>query len=215
VDGQGAALPVPGHGLGGDIGRLLPCPVRGSATVLRLVPGPGSAGALPATPRAVADFVVDQAEIKAKSTVHRYLASIAKAHKTADLVNPVADEDVMLTFERLYRDDPSEPNQSEGLRWETLSNGLTNLGESTRAVRDNALQRVAKAAGLDPRGFSGHACRIGACQDLLAAGIDIGRVMLAGDWERPEMPDYYGRNLTPDQSGVAELSQKQRRDYHP
>ncbi|MET0123664.1 MAG: hypothetical protein ABW124_21750, partial [Candidatus Thiodiazotropha sp. 6PLUC9] len=63
----------------------------------------------------------------------------------------------------------------------------------------------------DARGFSGHACRIGACQDLLAAGIDIGRVMLAGDWERPEMPAYYGRKLTPDQSGIAELSVLQQR----
>jgi site-specific recombinase XerD len=52
---------------------------------------------------------------------------------------------------------------------------------STKGV-NRAVQRVAMAAGLDPLGFSGHACRIGACQDLLAAGIDIGRVMLAGDW---------------------------------
>jgi len=271
--------------------------------------------ALPSTPQAVSDFVVDQAEIKSKATVRRYLASIAKAHKVAGVESPVTDEDVTLTFERLYRDDTSEPNQSEGLRWEQLQVALIRLGEGTRAVRDNALmrvmydcllrasevrrltleglsqvqdpegkqsyrlrvirskkrsrsqqgvvkykfvhettaaaiaawcsyagithgaifrgvaksgqvletplstkgvnravQRVVQAAGLDPRGFSGHACRIGACQDLLAAGIDIGRVMLAGDWERPEMPVYYGRKLVPDQSGVAELSLKQQRD---
>ncbi|MEJ2693809.1 MAG: tyrosine-type recombinase/integrase [Candidatus Thiodiazotropha sp.] len=265
--------------------------------------------ALPATPQTVGAFLTDQAEIKAKSTVRRYLASIARAHKIAGLDSPVAHEDVTLVYERHYRDDSSEPRQSEGLRWETLSDGLANLGEGARAVRDNALlrvmydcllrasevrsltleglsrdsngyrlrvirakkrskaqqgvvktkfvhettaaaieawcalagitqgaifrgveksgqvldapistkgvnravQRVAKAAGLDPRGFSGHACRIGACQDLLAAGIDIGRVMLAGDWERPEMPAYYGRKLTPDQSGIAELSVLQQR----
>lgn len=46
---------------------------------------------------------------------------------------------------------------------------------------------------------------------MLAAGIDIGRVMLAGDWERPEMPAYYGRKLAPDLSGVAELSRRQNR----
>jgi hypothetical protein len=61
---------------------------------------------------------------------------------------------------------------------------------STKGV-NRTVQRVAKAAGPGLRGFSGHACRIGACQDLLAAaGIDIGRVMLAGDWERSEMPTY-------------------------
>ncbi len=265
--------------------------------------------ALPATPQAVSDFVVDQPEIKSKATVRRYVASIARAHKVAGLASPVAHEDVTLTFERLYRDDTSEPNQSEGLRWEQLQVALSQLGEGTRAARDNALmrvmydcllrasevrrltleglsqdqngyrlrvirskkrstaqqgvvktkfvhettvaaieawcalagitqgaifrgvaksgevleapistkgvnravQRVAKAVGRDPRGFSGHACRIGACQDLLAAGIDIGRVMLAGDWERPEMPAYYGRKLTPDQSGIAELSVLQQR----
>ncbi|MCG7928930.1 MAG: tyrosine-type recombinase/integrase [Candidatus Thiodiazotropha lotti] len=264
---------------------------------------------LPASPRTVGAFLTDQAEIKARSTVRRYLASIARAHKVAGLDSPVAHEDVTLVYERHYRDDTSEPRQSEGLRWEILSTGLASLGEGARAVRDNALlrvmydcllrasevrsltleglsrdsngyrlrvirskkrskaqqgvvktkfvhettaaaieawcalagitqgaifrgvaksgqileapistkgvnravQRVAKAAGVDPRGFSGHACRIGACQDLLAAGIDIGRVMLAGDWERPEMPAYYGRKLTPDQSGIAELSVLQQR----
>ncbi|ODB85613.1 hypothetical protein A3194_12315 [Candidatus Thiodiazotropha endoloripes] len=265
---------------------------------------------LPTTPEAVADFLIDQTEIKAKSTVRRYLATIAKAHKIAGLENPVSHVDVTLAFERHYRDDTSEPEQSEGLRWDHLQVTLGILGESTRALRDNALirvmydcllrasevrrltlkslsqdengyrlqvvrvkkrstaqqgvikykyvhettvaaieawcaiagikdgalfrgvakngqvledplsakgvnravQRVAKAAGQDPGDYSGHACRIGACQDMLAAGIDIGRVMLAGDWERPEMPAYYGRKLVPDQSGVAELSRSQERN---
>ncbi|MET0078828.1 MAG: tyrosine-type recombinase/integrase [Candidatus Thiodiazotropha lotti] len=264
---------------------------------------------LPATPETISAFLVDQAEIKAKSTVRRYLATIAKAHKIAGLENPVLHEDVTLSFERLYRDDTSEPDQSEGLRWEQLKVALSNLGEGPRSVRDNALmrvmydcllrasevrrltleglsqdkngyrlrvvrakkrskaqqgvikykyvhettaaaieawcelagitagslfrgvansgqvleeplstkgvnravQRIAKAADMDPRDYSGHACRIGACQDMLAAGIDIGRVMLAGDWERPEMPAYYGRRLSQDQSGIAELSRLQQR----
>ncbi|MEW7972772.1 MAG: tyrosine-type recombinase/integrase [Candidatus Thiodiazotropha endolucinida] len=265
--------------------------------------------ALPASPKTVAAFLVDQAEIKSKASVRRYLASIAKAHQQAGVVNPVTHEEVTLTYERLYRDDTSEPAQSAGLRWDQLKIGLQLLGEGTRAARDNALlrvmydcllrasevrrltleglsrdqngyrlrvirskkrskaqqgvikykyihettavaieawcalagimegalfrgvaksgqvldeplstkgvnravQRIANAAGLDPRDVSGHACRIGACQDMLAAGIDIGRVMLAGDWERPEMPAYYGRKLAPDQSGVAELARLQHR----
>lgn len=265
---------------------------------------------LPASSATVAAFLIDQAEIKAKSTVRRYLASIAKAHRQGGVANPVTHAEVTLTYERHYRDDTSEPAQSEGLRWDQLKLGLRQLGEGTRAVRDQALlrvmydgllrasevrrlsveglsrdlrgyrlrvirskkrskaqqgvvkykfihettaeaiaawcalagitegalfrgvaksgevlaaplstkgvnravQRVARAAGLDPRAFSGHACRIGACQDMLAAGIDIGRVMLAGDWERPEMPAYYGRKLAPDQSGVAELARLQQRN---
>lgn len=82
---------------------------------------------------------------------------------------------------------------------------------STKGV-NRAVQRIAKAADLDPRDFSGHACRVGACQDMLAVGIGIGRVMLAGDWERPEMPAYYGRKLAPDQKGVVELAIMQHRN---
>lgn len=264
---------------------------------------------LPTTPETVTNFLIDQAEIKAKSTVRRYLATIAKAHKIASLENPVSHVDVSLAFDRHYRDDTSEPEQSEGLRWDHLQVALGELGDGARALRDNALirvmydcllrasevrrltlkslsqdkngyrlrvvrakkrstaqqgvikykfvhettvaaieawcaiagitegalfrgvakngqvledplstkgvnravQRVAKAAGQDPEDYSGHACRIGACQDMLAAGIDIGRVMLAGDWERADMPAYYGRKLSQDQSGVAELSKLQHR----
>ncbi|MCG7865849.1 MAG: tyrosine-type recombinase/integrase [Candidatus Thiodiazotropha taylori] len=264
---------------------------------------------LPTTPHAIAAFLIDQAEIKAKTTVRRYLATIAKAHQIAGLENPVAHENVILVYERLYRDDTSDPDQSEGLRWNHLQVALEQLGKGSLAIRDNALmrvmydcllrasevrrltledlsqdkngyrlrvvrskkrsksqqgvikykyvhettaaaieewcdhagitsksifrgvaksgqvldeplstkgvnravKRVAKAAGLDSQYYSGHACRIGMCQDMLAAGIDLGRVMLAGDWERPEMPAYYGRKMASDQSGVAELSKLQNR----
>jgi hypothetical protein len=87
---------------------------------------------LPASPQTVSAFLSDQAEIKAKSTVRRYLASITRAHKVAGLDSPVAHEDVSLVYERHYRDDTSEPVQSEGLRWEILSEGLANLGEGKR-----------------------------------------------------------------------------------
>ena len=76
---------------------------------------------------------------------------------------------------------------------------------STKGV-NRAVQWVSQATGLDPYGFSGHACRIGACQDMLTAGIDIGRDMLAGDRERSEMPAYYGRKLVPDRSGMDDPS---------
>ncbi|MCG7904714.1 MAG: tyrosine-type recombinase/integrase [Candidatus Thiodiazotropha weberae] len=264
---------------------------------------------LPSSPQTIAAFLVDQAEIKSKATVRRYLASIAKAHQLGGVPNPVTHDAVTLAFARRYLDDTSEPAQSLGLRWDRLQIGLQQLGTGRRAARDNALlrvmydgllrvsevrrltleglsrdqngfrlrvirskkrstaqqgvvkykfidpttaaaieswcdlagitsgaifrgvaksgaildaplstkgvnravQRVAEIAGLDPREVSGHACRIGACQDMLAAGIDIGRVMLAGDWERSEMPAYYGRKLAPDRSGVAELSKLQNR----
>ncbi|MEW8139491.1 MAG: hypothetical protein AB2761_20705 [Candidatus Thiodiazotropha endolucinida] len=86
---------------------------------------------LPATPAAISAFLVDQAEIKAKSTVRRYLASIAKTHTIASITSGALFRGVAKSGQVL--EDPL----------------------STKGV-NRAVQRVAKAAGQDPRDFSGH-----------------------------------------------------------
>lgn len=101
--------------------------------------------ALPAHPETVAAFIEDQAEIKSKATVRRYMASIAKAHKQAGVNNPVPQQVVDLTFQRLYRDDRSAPAQSAGLRWEHIERYEAATAKSTRLIdlRDRALVRLA------------------------------------------------------------------------
>ncbi|ALP54913.1 hypothetical protein Tel_16790 (plasmid) [Candidatus Tenderia electrophaga] len=263
--------------------------------------------ALPARPGTIVAFIEDQAEIKAKASVRRYMASISKAHQYAGVANPLRHEDVVLAFDRLYKSDTSEPEQAAGLRWEHIRTALLAMGDRPIDIRDRALilvaydcmlrcsevprltldglsdgtqgyklrvirskrrakqgvikykfidettahavyrwcdmagidkgtifrgvasdgtvldaplskqgvnravQRVAKAAGLDPRDYSGQSCRIGACQDMAADGIDLGKIMLAGDWERPEMPAYYARKLAPDKGAMADLAKRQNR----
>jgi len=256
---------------------------------------------LPAAPATVAAYIEDQAEIKSKATVRRYLSSISTAHQHGQVFNPVLHEDVSLAFDRLYRDDTREPEQAEGLRWEHIETALGLLGNRPIDLRNRALvgvaydcllrqsevprltleglslddnggyklrvirskkrsrqgvvkykfvrpatalaiydwcefagitegaifrgingqildsalsnhgvnraiQSIAKTAGLDPRNFSGHSCRIGACQDMFANNIDVGKIMLAGDWTSPDMPVMYSRKLAPDKGGMSDLA---------
>ncbi len=44
-------------------------------------------------------------------------------------------------------------------------------------------------------GFSGHSLRVGAAQDLLAAGVDLPGLMQAGRWSSPIMPARYTERL--------------------
>lgn len=43
--------------------------------------------------------------------------------------------------------------------------------------------------------ISGHSTRIGAAQDLTAAGAALPEIMLAGGWKSPQMPAHYARKL--------------------
>lgn len=50
-------------------------------------------------------------------------------------------------------------------------------------------KRFAKRAGLSsatPVPVSGHSMRIGAAQDLLTSGADLGRIMAAGRWSKTD-----------------------------
>lgn len=80
---------------------------------------------------------------------------------------------------------------------------------SAEAVH-RTLQRLARLACLDI-GVSGHSCRVGAAQDMVAAGIDLPAVMHAGSWKSPRMPARYAERLLANRSGMALLAKKQGR----
>ncbi len=98
---------------------------------------------LPATPNTLTTYIESQAKIKSKATVRRYLSSISTAHQSGQVINPVLHEDVSLTFDRLYRDDTSEPEQAHGLRWEHIEMVFKRLGNRLIDVRNRALIGVA------------------------------------------------------------------------
>jgi integrase len=66
----------------------------------------------------------------------------------------------------------------------------------------------AKGAGLDAvqvARLSGHSMRVGAAQDMAAAGIDLVAIMHAGGWKSPEMVMRYIEHMNVQKSGMARL----------
>ena len=59
-------------------------------------------------------------------------------------------------------------------------------------------KRIAVLIGFDPTSvarISAHSTRIGAAQDLTAAGAALPEIMVAGGWKSPQMPAHYARKL--------------------
>ncbi len=80
------------------------------------------------------------------------------------------------------------------------------------ALHDSAVATIVKlraeAAGLDAARaakLSGHSMRVGAAQDMAAAGIDLGAIMHAGGWKSPEMVMRYIEHMDVQRSGMARL----------
>jgi len=69
-----------------------------------------------------------------------------------------------------------------------------------------SLKRVAQQSGLDIENISGHSTRVGACQDLVSAGIDMQAIMQAGGWKNPQGVARYSEQLQAKRGGMAQLS---------
>jgi hypothetical protein len=63
---------------------------------------------------------------------------------------------------------------------------------------------VLRRHGIDPEGVSGHSCRVGMAQDLVAAGFDVIAIMQAGRWTSPEMVARYTERLHVARGAVAQ-----------
>ena len=73
---------------------------------------------------------------------------------------------------------------------------------------------MARRAGLPAEladGLSGHSTRVGAAQDMIAAGIELPAILQAGRWKSPAMVNRYGERLLAARSGAARLARLQRR----
>ncbi|WP_448208291.1 tyrosine-type recombinase/integrase [Azospirillum sp. sgz302134] len=74
-------------------------------------------------------------------------------------------------------------------------------------------KRRAEAAGLDSALVSGHSLRVGAAQDLTAAGFGLPAIQQAGRWKSPGMPARYAATIVPKQGAMAQLAGKQGRRW--
>lgn len=85
-------------------------------------------------------------------------------------------------------------------------------GVTAKAVDPHEVARILRAVirrlppDKRPVGdFAGHSTRIGAAQDLVAAGQDLLAVMQAGGWKDPKMPARYTEHLAAMRGGMAKL----------
>ena len=67
-----------------------------------------------------------------------------------------------------------------------------------------ALARRARLADERVERVSGHSLRVGMAQDLVAAGLDLPAVMVAGRWKSPTMVASYARKLLAGRGAVAQ-----------
>ena len=73
---------------------------------------------------------------------------------------------------------------------------------------------MAREAGLPDAvvgGLSGHSVRVGAAQDMVAAGIELPAILHAGRWKSTAMVNRYGERLLARRSGAAQLARMQQR----
>jgi len=84
--------------------------------------------------------------------------------------------------------------------------GRLDPGDVARIFR-----RMAKRAGITDTAVSGHSTRIGAAQDMVAAGLELPEVMQAGGWKTPTMPARYTEKLSARRSAAAKLARLQDR----
>ncbi|KMO22831.1 tyrosine-type recombinase/integrase [Methylobacterium indicum] len=88
------------------------------------------------------------------------------------------------------------------------------VGASALGDREVArvFQALAAAAGLKlSRLPSGHSTRVGATQDMFAAGFELLEVMQAGSWKTPAMPARYGERLRAQRGAARKLATLQNR----
>ena len=105
------------------------------------------------------------------------------------------------------------PSSSEGTTPEQLGQTKNAVGSSlTPQVVATVLQKVGQWIGLEKKEWvriSGHSCRVGAAQDLLALNISLASVMQTGRWKDTRMPMRYAERVLATRGGMAQAAKDQ------
>lgn len=96
-----------------------------------------------------------------------------------------------------------------------VQRGLTLVPSTEQPMSPVSVARIfrkfAQLAGDSGHKISGHSCRIGAAQDMVAGGIRTDSVAISGRWKSHEMVIRYGSGLDLQRSGIAQLARAQGR----
>ena len=102
----------------------------------------------------------------------------------------------------------------EGLLFRSLRKG----GQVGGRLPPGQVPRIFKQMALQARlpadvvaALSGHSARVGAAQDMIAAGIKTPAIQQAGRWKSAAMVHHYGQGLLARRSGAALLARSQGR----
>jgi integrase len=99
---------------------------------------------LPADPKTIRAFIADRAESgKKPATIRRYVATIARVHIAAGLLNPCSSEAVRLELKKMGRETSARQDQAHPLGWKDIKEFIESAGEGLRADRERAMLCVA------------------------------------------------------------------------
>jgi integrase len=99
---------------------------------------------LPADPKNIRAFIEDRVKAgKKPATVKRYVATIARVHVAAGLLNPCSSEAVRLGLKKMGRETSARQDQAYPLGWKDIKEFIKSAGEGLRADRERAMLCVA------------------------------------------------------------------------
>jgi integrase len=99
---------------------------------------------LPADPKTIREFIEDRVKAgKKPATIKRYVATIARVHIAAGLLNPCSSEAVRLGLKKMGRETSARQDQAHPLGWKEIKEFIDGAGESLRADRERAMLCVA------------------------------------------------------------------------
>ncbi|MDH3640355.1 MAG: tyrosine-type recombinase/integrase, partial [Gammaproteobacteria bacterium] len=138
----------------------------------------------------------------------RYLSAPALNALRAWLkVSGITEGPLFTQFQRNGQARLRDPRASRARKGEAPS--LLTYGKRISA---NEVNKTFKAAMLfigktpvEVQNISGHSTRVGASQDMLSDGCDIGEIMRSGGWKDAKMPARYTKNQQAKQSGMAKM----------
>src|SRR5271156_5417030 len=99
---------------------------------------------LPANPHTVREFIGAQVKAgKKPATIKRYVATIARVHIAAGLLNPCSSEAVRLGLKKMGRETSARQDQAHPLGWKDIKEFIESAGLGLRADRERAMLCVA------------------------------------------------------------------------
>jgi integrase len=99
---------------------------------------------LPADPKTIRTFIDNRVKAgKKPATIKRYVATIARVHVAAGLLNPCSSEAVRLGLKKMGRETSARQDQAHPLCWTDLKEFIESAGEGLRADRERAMLCVA------------------------------------------------------------------------